>query len=188
MASATVSIVYETSDAVVATWRQVTILAFREHMTPEPLQVCVSVTNRTALEMPACVLTIIGERATVPDTEVMRAAVSMLQTTRSVCRARVVAGSGLRASAIRGAIESAQASSGDKRPQGQFTTIPEATAWLAFTMGKDATWRQQLSAVAGTLLYGSPSYSRRSQIAPYLAGEDVSRSDPPGDGDKPRRG
>jgi len=174
MVSAGVHIVYETSQAAVATWRHATVLAFRERISVEAIEACVSAANRLALETQCCVLSIVGERVQVPDIEAMRSATAMLQDTSAVCRARVVLGTGLRASAIRGAVG--------------FTTIQEATVWLAHTMNKDATWRQQLTTMAGTLLYGSPSFSRRSQIAPYLAGEDVSRCDtPPDPASKPRR-
>lgn len=181
MGSASVSIVHETSHAAVATWRQVAVMAFRERVTVEAIDACLAATNRLALETPCCVLAIFGERVPVPDSDAMKAAVASLRDSRAVCRARVVPGIGMRASAIRGAIESAQASSGDRRPQEQFVSIQDATAWLAHTMSRDAVWRQQLTTVSGTLLYGSPSFVRHSQIAPYLAGEDVSGSDAPPD-------
>lgn len=187
--SAGANIVHETTHAAVATWRQVVVVAYRDRISVEVILAAVDATNRLALEMPTCLLTVFGERAQMPEPEAIRASLKALQDARSVCCARVILGKGLLPSALRGLLDANQRNSGDKRPQAQFTTIQEATSWLGHTMGKSALWRQQLTTFSGTLLYGSPSFSRHSQVAPYLAGEDVSggdtHSDPP---DKPRRG
>lgn len=187
------NIVHETSHAAVAIWRQVVVLVVRDRFTQESLDAAVSALEQQSQEAPTCLLTIVGERTQLPDPAVMKTLVKALQNGRAVCRARVVPGQGMRPTATRWMLENADTSSGNARPNESFATIQEAADWLGRTMSKDVAWRLQLATVAGTLLYGSPSFSRRSQVARYLAGEDVAgkrspeRVSEPEDPHKPKR-
>jgi len=161
-------VAYETAEVSVATWNQVTILAAREAITLEALRAYVEVTNRLAAAGPNCALSVVGERTRLPEADVQRAGVEALATCNAVCRARVVPGNGLWATAFKGMIRQTLTISATD-PQATFSTLHEAVGWLAARMAMDMRFRLQLTTLAGTLVYGSPSWSRQSRAVGHLS-------------------
>ncbi len=168
MSSSSLQLIYETQQVTVAAWRHVTIFAVREAITAEALRAYVEVTNRLASEGPNCVLSVVGEQTELPGPEVVRAGVVALQASTATCRAWVIPGSGLWATAFKGMVRQAltPVAAG---AQETFSVIDEATCWLSQMMATDLRWRLHLTTLAGTLVYGSPSWMRRSQATGYFS-------------------
>lgn len=165
-----IEVVHETTASTVATWCDVAILAVRTAITLDAVQIFVEASNRLARDRPACSLFVIGERTQLPEFDVLEATSAATRQSQAICGARVIPGHGLWATALRGMVNKAMPSFPSDRPRETFNSIQEATAWLAGTMGQETHWRLQLTTMAGTLVYGSPSWNRASQIQPYLSG------------------
>jgi hypothetical protein len=167
-----VEVVHETSEASVACWQQTVIFAVRTAFTDAGLASFVEATNARARDSPVCTLLLVGERTELPTPMLLHAVSHAMRSNRATCAARVVPGRGMWATAFRGMLNTAQLNTGEERVQAAFTAVRDAASWLAHTMNRDSTYRAQLATIAGTLVYGSPSWNRRSQIEPYLADDD----------------
>lgn len=170
-----IEIIYENKSSRVATFRDVVVLAARTQLSPEALHVYVDTVNERAHAEPTCGLIVVGERTELPSPDVLRVLTIVMRASLAMYTARVIPGQGMWATALRGMVNTAQLASGAERAARTFSTVQDAASWLAYVMGHEATWRLQLTTMAGTLLYGSPSWNRASQMAPYLAGDDDER-------------
>jgi hypothetical protein len=169
MIAVSIEIVHEMGGAAVATWKDVVVLATRTAITLESVRAYIDTINAAARVRPTSGLTVIGQRTALPDKDVLKSISTAASRCLATCMARAIPGQGLWVTALRGMASSVQVWATPGRPQETFQSIPDATAWMAKIMNKDQTWQGQLSTMAGTLLYGSPSFNRASQIAPYLA-------------------
>jgi hypothetical protein len=168
-----IDVIYETPSASVATWRDAVIFTTRTAILEDALQAYVHTTNQLVREQQrVAALCVIGEKTKLPDQETVRAIRDAMRTCLATCTARVIPGQGLWATAIRGMMTSAQEGSVAAGPRETFGSIHEAAAWLGAAMGKESAWSGQLATLTGTLLYGSPSWGRASQMAPYLVDDD----------------
>jgi hypothetical protein len=165
-----IDVIHDSRVNALAASRDVVIMAVRSAITLDVLQRFVDATNLRAEEGPVCSLTVFGERTVLPDPEILQAASAIMPKSKAAYGARVIPGHGLWSTALSGMANSVLAHANILRRR-RFDTIPDAVQWLALNMGRDAAWRQQLTTLSGTLLYGSPSWNRASQMAPYLRAE-----------------
>jgi hypothetical protein len=167
-----IEIVHEAGGAAVATWRDVVVLATRTAITVESVRSYIDTINALSRVRPTAGLTVIGQRTALPDKTVLQSVQTISSRCLATCMARAIPGQGLWVTALRGMVSSVSVWTMPGRPRETFHSIPEATAWMARIMNKDVTWHGQLATMAGTLVYGSPSWNRASQMAPYLEGDD----------------
>jgi hypothetical protein len=163
-----VDIMHDTSTDTVAVWDQVVILATRTALTMDALRCVDRLCTTLAKERPMCMLSVFGQRTQLPDSVTLSAATSIVRESAVQCSARVVPGHGLWATALRGMVNVTAQAALPERPRKTFGAIDEATAWLAEMMTRDMAFRSQLATITGTLVYGSPSWKRESQVMDYL--------------------
>jgi hypothetical protein len=164
-----IDIVHEAGGAAVATWKDVVVLATRTAITLDAVRAYIDTINAAARIRPTAGLTVIGQRTALADSEVLQQVSTAANRCLATCMARAIPGQGLWVTALRGMASSVHVWATPGKPRETFQSIPEATAWMARIMNKEQTWQGQLCTIAGTLLYGSPSWNRASQMAPYLA-------------------
>ena len=163
-----VEITYETKAETVALWDCVVILATRTALSLDALRSVERTMSAAALDKPMCMLTVFGQRTQLPDSELLRFMAGLVQASPAVCGARVVPGRGLWATALRGMTHAPELSAVPERPRRTFTDIYSAAQWLQAMMQRDPGFRAHLTTITGTLVYGSPSFRRDSQVADYL--------------------
>jgi hypothetical protein len=166
-----VEILYETQAEAVAAWDQVVITVTRTGLSLDAIRCSERAMKAKAAERPMCTLAVFGQRTALPDSDLLRVMSQVVQASPAICGARVVPGRGLWATALRGMTNAPGLSSPPDRPRKTFHAIDAAAAWLATIMQRDTAFRAQLTTITGTLLYGSPSFRRDSQVADYLTND-----------------
>jgi hypothetical protein len=173
-----VEITYETKAETVALWDCVVILATRTSLSLDALRSVERTMSRAALDKPMCTLVVFGQRTALPDSELVRVMSGMVQASPAVCGARVVPGRGLWATALRGMTHAPELTAVPERPRRTFNEIYDASQWLQAMMQRDPGFRAHLTTITGTLVYGSPSFRRDSQVADYLTNDGSSEPFP----------
>lgn len=166
-----IDIEYESDGAAVIAWGQVVVIAVFSRADVEVFRATLSAAQRLSARGKACSLAVVKSGASLPLTPAEEASFEAEADGYLACSARVLPAYGPWERGMRDTLQRIDQASGKKRPRGTFSRIETASEWLAQSMGQDHLWQSQLTTLAGTLLYGTPSWTRPSQRSDLLCGE-----------------
>jgi hypothetical protein len=132
----------------IATLGETVITVVHTELTMEALRAAKPVNDKICASYPegAVSLTVVRENIRLPDTELRNAVAEAMAATRSRTRAvaRVFLGDGFWLSSVRSVLTAIELLKPYDLPKRTFGEVPDATAWLARTVQRDAGWAKHL--------------------------------------------
>lgn len=153
---ADVQIVHRDAHGVVATFRNVVLIAIHDAMTVELLAASVRANRALAQRYPKRVasLTTASMGIKFPNAAERAAASEAIAAVRDnvLCAAQHLSGDGFWASTARSVVTAIEMLRPDDRPRRTFGKLSEATLWMATRANEDVAWAQELEKIVDTLV------------------------------------
>jgi len=156
MTRAAVHFEHRDAHGLVATFRNVVLVVVHDALTIDLLSASVRANRNIAPKHPAGVasLTTVSMGIRFPSAAERAVASEAIAAVRDSvrCAAQHISGDGFWASAARSIVTAIEMIRPDDRPRRTFTSLPDATQWIASCMQEDLNWARELEAVMNELV------------------------------------